>query len=297
MTATTQPRPHAVFNTDLGAGVTAIARAIGVRQAGDLMHVLDDAPEYITAEGILAHVFPAGDCASTILEVSRLAEAAIPGLDMSPITDLMYDIDDRPIREMWTTPHDYLSVLASLSLGRHLVIEYTDDERLAVRRLFAAIHLAICGPLPVRTSRRIVGCAQCADDSLSTSVRCASELPHEIADAARDGELDPLYTPRVYPAGWHFGDKIEDDRKRAVRLTWKAPNEELTTLQLELTRLGFTAEIHRGWGLVVAQKPLERGSVYDAGAWGEARFARYADRGVEWYGAQTVFSLDRGPLE
>jgi hypothetical protein len=33
---------HPVFATDLAAGVAAVARAIGVRQAGDLVRVLDE---------------------------------------------------------------------------------------------------------------------------------------------------------------------------------------------------------------------------------------------------------------
>jgi hypothetical protein len=99
---------HPVFQTDLAAGVVAVARAIGLRQARDLAYVLGHAPDHITGEGLLAHIFPAGDCASAIIEVARLAEAAIDGLDMSPITELMYDLNDRPIREQWSTPHDLL---------------------------------------------------------------------------------------------------------------------------------------------------------------------------------------------
>jgi hypothetical protein len=57
----------------------------------------------------------------------------------------------------------------------------------------------------------------------------------------------------------------------------------------ELRVLGFSSvEIHASWGTVSAQKPL-RGEIQAAIDWGTARFARYRDVGVAWYGAQTVF--------
>jgi hypothetical protein len=297
---------HPVFETDLAAGVAAVARAIGLRQARDLAFVFGEGADRVSAEGLLAHIFPAGDCASAILEISRLAEAAIDGLDMSPISDLTYDLDDRPIRESWSTPHDLLLVLADLSLGMHLPydFEYTKDEKLGVRRLYAAIHLALCGPLPVgnwgaRDHHEIVGCAECVAASRGTVTHMPSPLIQELAMAAREGEIDPAYTRRVYPEGWSFGmPSPPDDRPQAIRLTWHVPTRDLATrLGDDLTAKGFTVGVHDGWGLVIAQKPRTRGSIHDAMRWGSALYARYRDIGVEWYGAQTIFSLDRALID
>jgi hypothetical protein len=291
---------HPVFATDLSAGVAAVARAIGVRQAGDLAYVFDEkAKDYITADALLAHIFPAGDCASAILELCRLAEAAITGLDMSPISELMYDLNDKPIRDSWSKPHDLLLVLADLSMGNHLPahFEYDDDEQLALTRLFAAIHLALDGTLPRVQQREssgidIVGCDECAYDIRPGLERRPSLIVFEMAYAARDGKLDPNFVRTAHLANWPLKRDVNIDdttTPRFVQLTWNVDSferaRELTEL---LTSLGFpNVTVHHGYGLVIAQKQLV-GKLRSAMTFGESLARRYDD--VVWLGAETFFT-------
>lgn len=292
---------HPVFQADLAAGVAAVARAIGVRQAQDMLRVAEQDREDWSAQSQNAHIFPTGDCCTAILEICSLArralaEEGIQNLDMSPITDLVRPFADRPLRPHWTTPHDWLSTLAELSLGMHLTIEYTTEEVIAVRRLFAAIHLTICGPLPVGNwgaddRQEIVGCPECLANHHGRNG--AASLPTELAFGARDGDIDPAYTPLLYPDGWTFGMPTpSDNRPRAARLTWHvADGLAAKTLRDILEALGFAVAENPGWGILVAQKPLLKGDVHDGMRWGSRLTKRLKDLGVEWYGAQTIFSL------
>jgi hypothetical protein len=115
---------------------------------------------------------------------------------MSPIAHLMYNLNVKPIREYWSSAHELLMILADLSIGQHLVIRYTPDEELAVARLYAAIHLALCGPLPLLQHTvihgvTIIGCDACAKTARENVPRNLQEIIYEIAYAARDGKLGP----------------------------------------------------------------------------------------------------------
>ena len=290
---------HLVFANDLRAGVAAVARAIGVRQAKDFLYIAEneDIRNNSSISNQNAHIFPAGYCATAILAICN--SASMLGIEMEPIAELVRGFDDQPLPD-WISSRDgqvssgpehaWLSTLAELSLGMHLVIEYTPEEKIAVRRLFAAIHIGLCGPLPVGNwgagRHEIVGCPECITNHKEHGGSC---LPGELAMAARDGEIDPKYTPPVFPQEWNFGQPWIDSRRRGVRLTWKVPSAQCAVdVQYELNRLGFKAEINPGWSVVTAQKELERGDIHDAMKWAFARFPK----DIAWYGAETVFSLD-----
>jgi hypothetical protein len=172
-----------VFKNDLRAGVAAVARAIGVRQAKDFLYISEiERLRDTSTSSQDAHIFPAG-CATEILAICN--SASMLGIEMEPIAELVRGFDTKSLRN-WVSSrnghvssgpeHAWLSTLAELSLGMHLVIEYTPEEKIAVRRLFAAIHIALCGPLPVGNwgagRHEIVGCPECISNHKESSGTC-----------------------------------------------------------------------------------------------------------------------------
>jgi len=213
---------------------------------------------------------------------SQALRKAVDDLDLSPLQTFY---PDQHLEIDLLDLHDSLDILANIVLPEPSEQPYEQNKKIVLTRFLAGVHLALCGPLPNMHGiepRTIVGCPHCRN-RFDPQKREMS-LPLFLAFAAFRGVIDPWYDP--------------GGRESSVRLTWRVDSgDQQAELVSTLTRGRFAVAINPGFGIVVAQKPLDTHDIDIAIEWAVKQFPQLKEDGLEWFGAEPIFRSDRSPLE
>lgn len=171
--------PHPVLLCDLNAGVIALAHRFDARDQSDRNGRSDE------------HGFPGNH---NSVKMTALLDAAAKRLgslvDVTPLTALFARESGGPVHPGATDClHDGLECLAALGCDpRHVVIDMTEDDNLAIARFLAAVHVALFALVPMAVDGKVVGCFDCARYRTCDGRPWSGEV---IAFANTRGELSP----------------------------------------------------------------------------------------------------------
>jgi hypothetical protein len=166
------------------------------------------------------------------------------------------------------TPHEALSAIGERLLP---IVPHAANSR-TIAIVLAALHLELCGPLPVGnwggfTTPEIVGCPTCVRNHHTRFVK----MPGALAYATAYGMLDPRWSTDA-----------END-PRWVRLMWRYRTElVLERAVAQLTPHGFWIDLDTDHQILSAIRPLN-GEIARARSFGGSHFT---DLEMTWYGAE-----------